>query len=274
VGQGRALPRGVAKLGPHTEDMGTTRISAVCFVGVLAIACCSYVEAQAPSSAALAFEVASIKPFAPVGSEPSGFLPFSGTRIRITGESLRLLVAQAYHIENYQVSGGPSWIYSDLYRIEARTPGESTPTMDQVRQMVQTLLADRFQLKLHAEIREVAGYGLTAAKGGVKLKESAPDARALSMNARGRLMASKMKMTDMASFLSLTVRRPVIDQTGLPGTYDVTLTWSPDEDAPTDDSQAPSIFTAIQEQLGLRVVSQKVPIQVFVVDHAEKPTEN
>jgi uncharacterized protein (TIGR03435 family) len=192
----------------------------------------------------------------------------------MTGVSLRLLVADAYNVENYQVSGGPGWIESDLYSIEARAPGESTPTTDQVRQMLQALLADRFQLKLHAERRDVAGYGLTIAKNGVKLKESPPDAQVLSMNARGRLMASKMKMTDMASFLSLRLRRPVIDQTELTGAYDVTLTWSPDEDVPADDSQAPSIFTAIQEQLGLRVVAQKVAVKMFVIDHAEKPTEN
>jgi uncharacterized protein (TIGR03435 family) len=188
----------------------------------------------------------------------------------------------AYHLNaSYQISAGPSWMDSDSDRFDivANAPGESAPTGDDVRRMLQSLLADRFQLKLHRETQERPVYALVVAKNGPKLKESGPD-KEFSTTVRGsqtaQLTMTKATMEQLAIQLSGSgLDRPVLDKTGLAGHYDIALNWIPEyAGPPASDSNSVNVFTAVQEQLGLRLEPQKAPVEILVIDHAEKPSEN
>ena len=141
--------------------------------------------------------------------------------------------------------------------------------------MLQALLAERFQLKFHSEAKEVSGYALLVAKNGPKLKPSPPDAQGgMRMNTPGQTVAmtvTKWSMEQLARQFSGQTQQPVLDKTGLAGEYDFQLMFVPDG---ASDTSAPELLTAIQEQLGLKLEPTKVPIEVLVIDHAEKPSEN
>jgi uncharacterized protein (TIGR03435 family) len=154
--------------------------------------------------------------------------------------------------------------------------------------MLQALLADRFRLKIHRETRELPIYALVIGKGGPKFKESAPDAKGtlgfLMGGVRASIRGSKMSTAQLAISLSREAGRPVLDQTGLSGNYEMTLEWirdepqviagSPGSAVVPPDLTGPSLFTAIQEQLGLKLEAKKGPIDMLIVDRAEKPSEN
>jgi bla regulator protein BlaR1 len=248
--------------------------AAVCAASAAILAAGTLVRAQAPQ---LAFEVASIRPAAPgamgVGiSHPPG--RFTGTNV-----SLSNLMLFAYNVRNFQVSGGPNWVNSDRYDVAAKTQGEDTE--DQVRQMVQTLLADRFQLRFHREMKEVPVYALVTGKNGPKLKASVDDGTPWQLGigpgqtaASSQMLGQKVTMAILANQLSgQTGGRPVLDRTGLAGNYDIKLEWTRDEQQ-ANDSNVPSIFTAIREQLGLKLEATNGLIETLVIDHAEKPSEN
>ena len=145
-------------------------------------------------------------------------------------------------------------------------------------QMLQGLLADRFQLKVHRETKETPVYALVVGKNGAKLKESAPDETGgTSVRGNGiemHMEASKGTMDKLAYQLSLTAGRPVLDRTGLSGHYTYTLDWLPANGTAPPDSDIPSIFTAVQEKLGLRLEATKAPIEMLIVDRAARPSEN
>jgi uncharacterized protein (TIGR03435 family) len=221
------------------------------------------------------FEVASIKlhqgPVTQVSAVPSG------PRIRITAYGLVGLIMDAYDVKFDEISGGPSWMNSDRFDIEAVAGGEATPAKAQLKLMLQSLLAERFKLKVHRETRVMPVYALVVGKGGPKLKESAPDAERMltQSGTRGaRLTVVKGDMDQLAIQLSSSpgVDRPVINKTGLAGSYDYKLSWAFETTA--SDSDGVSIFTALQEQLGLKLEPQKAPIETLVVDHAERPSAN
>jgi uncharacterized protein (TIGR03435 family) len=222
------------------------------------------------------FEVASIK-FHP------GLVTMSGGGVRgstlsDTAVTLHDLIEDAYGVRRDQISGGPSWIGSDRYDIIAKAEGEGTLTHDRAMQMLQTLLADRFQLKVHRETKETPVYELVVGKNGPKLKASSADAKGrnfVSANSAGMHMeATNGTMDQLARQLSVTAGRPVIDKTGLTGYYAYTLDWAPAIQPPQPDSDTPSMFTAVQEQLGLKLDSAKAPVEMLIIDHAEKPSEN
>ena len=198
------------------------------------------------------------------------------------------LITAVYQLQDYQLSGGPAWLKSARFDIDAKGPLKpDIPINDQISQMGQALLADRFQLKLHREAKEMPIYALLIAKNGPKLDSargancfdpsagippSAPDARpcgGFNIN-DGQMFAAAIPMTRMALALSHILSRPVVDKTGLAGTFDVTLHWTPDD----VDTSAPTIFTALQEQLGLRIEAQKGPVEVLVIDSAQLPSAN
>lgn len=143
--------------------------------------------------------------------------------------------------------------------------------------MVQSLLASRFQLEIHRESRETRVYALVPDRKGPKLSESAPDAKGiLRMNGGGKISGAGATMTQLVNWFSNAngVDRPIIDQTGLTGRYDFTLEWSLLRAGVGSDSTAPDIFTALREQLGLRLVSQNAPVEFLVIARAEVPNEN
>jgi uncharacterized protein (TIGR03435 family) len=269
---------------------------AACAIALLAI---TLAGSRAPRWIAFAqqaprpsFEVASIKPGDPT-SRQFGFGVRPG-RFIVTNATLKMMVGFAYDVRDHQISGGPKWLDSDRFSIEAK-PNSATPIpagpegMGQTRLLLQSLLADRFKLTLHRETKEEQVYELVVAKGGPKLKENAlPDAtgrQGLFSTGRGQMTGTAVPIS-VLSILSGQLGRSVIDKTGLTGKYDFTLTYTPEQgqggafgppgpDAPPPpDPNGPSIFTALQEQLGLRLESAKGPVDILVVDHAEKPDAN
>jgi uncharacterized protein (TIGR03435 family) len=252
-----------------------------------------------------AFDVVSIKPDKTGGgmirvmNRPDGY---SATNI-----SLKMLIQAAYGIREDLISGTPGWAESTRYDIDAKVDGADVEALkklspEQRRLILQPLLADRFKLKVHTETKQLPVFELVVAKGGPKLKEAtAGDTYANGIKGpdgvgrggmvrmgRGQLTAQGVPMTSVVNMLSQQLHRTVIDKTGLAGKYDLELNWTPDEgegmgppppggqphgDAPPEGS-GPSIFTAIQEQLGLKLQSGKGPVDTLVIDHVEMPTEN
>ncbi len=209
--------------------------------------------------------------------------------------TLARFVAMAYEVKPFQVTGGPNWIDSEHYDILAKLehageealPSDSTPRQRsaansaRLRLALQGLLDDRFQLKCHRETKEMPAYVLTVAKGGFKLKESPnPGDHGTSSKGKGgerTLVATGTDMGRLVAFLARQVDRPVVDMTHVQGFYDFTLTWTRDDlktGSTPDQPALPSLFTALQEKLGLKLEPQKAPIDLIVIDSAARPSEN
>lgn len=243
---------------------------------LIAAACCGL--AADPS-----FEVASIRTRADGTGEFWTIKPFrfdvSGPRVIIENFRLSDLITYAYNIKDYALFGEPHWADIDRYNISANADSGTALNRDLARPMMRSLLADRFQLKVHMEMRELPAYVLVVAKGGPKFKESSPDAqKLLTLGSQGKAMVMTVTKGDMAQLAGQFskrngVDRPVIDKTGLSGLYDYKLEWG-DDVALRADADVVSIFRAMPEQLGLKLEPEKVPVPVLVVDHAEKPSGN
>jgi bla regulator protein blaR1 len=202
----------------------------------------------------------------------------------------RLLIAFAYNVpfgfEQIRVIGGPDWVASDQYELQAKIEDSQYAAMqkmtpwqqrEQVDLMEQSLLASRFKLKVHFETHEMPAYALVIAKGGPKLALS-KDGESSRLSMRGNEMTATAATLDQWIHSPFMGGRTVIDQTGLKGTYDFTLAWSEQpvvsstgQESGTD---APALFTAVQEQLGLKLIPTKAPVEIIVIDHIEKPSEN
>jgi uncharacterized protein (TIGR03435 family) len=225
-----------------------------------------------------------------------------------TNVSVKLLIQTAYGIRQDLISGGPGWLESAGYDFEAKVAGPDVDalkklTPEQRRSMLQPALADRFKLKVHTETKQLPVYEIVLAKGGSKLKEATagdtyangikgPDGVGRGGMMRfgpGQLTAQAVPLTSLANMLSQQLHRTVLDKTGLTGKYDLELNWTPDQGADpmfkgpeaspqrgdaAPDSSGPSIFTALQEQLGLKLQSAKGPVETLVIDHVEMPSEN
>lgn len=225
------------------------------------------------------FEVASIKP-----SDPKGFsapLDVGPKSFGAMGMSLDVLIQWAYDVRDFQVTGGPDWLRSARYDVQAKA-GDST-SESQIRLMLQALLADRCQLQLHREMKEFSGYALTIAKNGLKLQAAKETNRSNIQIRSGTLSGFGAPMVTLAKALTVLLERPVLDKTGVDGKYDFKLEYDPStvfsREAALGNPPAPvvgasSIFTALQEQLGLRLDSQKGPLEILVIDGLEKPSEN
>lgn len=216
--------------------------------------------------------------------------------INATNIQLQAMAAGAYGIKMDLVSGGPSWMDTLGFDVQAKVAGSDIEafkkiTPEQRNLMLRALLADRFQLKAHVETKTLPVYELVVAKGGLKMKTAAPetpdpDAKpgdppknggGMSMSP-GNLEAHKYVFSSLADQLGYIVQRTVVDKTDLTGKYDFTLKWTPEGQmagvGTGQDDSAPSIFTALQEQLGLKLVPSKGPVQTLVIDHADMPTAN
>jgi uncharacterized protein (TIGR03435 family) len=254
------------------------------------ILCAAVALAQPPKS----FDVATIKPNASNDHRIMiRMLPGGG--FNASGINLRMLITQAYDIKDFQVSGGPAWIHSDAWDVNAKAEGlpDRVPP-DVFRPMLQTLLAERFQLKFHKDSKEMPVYALVAGKGPHKMKASEATAtpggpqRQMMRIGRGQANLQGATMAGLAQILSQQLGRPVIDKTGITGNFDIELNWTPEpgqggrpfggppppDAIASSDSSGPSIFTAIQETLGLKLESTKGPVEIYVIDSASKPTEN
>jgi uncharacterized protein (TIGR03435 family) len=251
-----------------------------CALLILPLSCPS-LDQTAPSNRK--FEVASVKLHEGAGRIG---LTTSGLRLNAEAEGVWSLIMYAYNLKTYQVllSGPQREMFGDIfYDVAAKADGDIPPTAADFRRMMQSLLADRFQLKVHREQREVPVYELVVGNKGPKLKESAHDATpANHIRAEGRNWEATLSKASMSDFVHLLdgngfLDRPVLDKTGLTGTYDIKLTYTPEippnrrgEPDPTDIS----IFGAVQDQLGLKLQPQRAGMEVLIVDHVEKPTGN
>ena len=233
------------------------------------------------------FEVATIKPSKP--GQPGKLFNLRETRFTTLNTTLVDLITFAYAVQQKQISGGPDWISSDKFDIDGEPDVPGTPSNSQLTTMVQKLLADRFQLKFHRDTKEMSAYVLTVAKNGPKLEKNERDPAgvpALFFRQLGVLTVTNATMADFAGVMQTAVfDRPVVDQTGLQGRWDFVLKWTPDESQfsglgvkvppPSDDADAPPpLFTAIQQQIGLKLETGKPQIPIIVLDHVEHPSAN
>ena len=229
-----------------------------------------------------------------------------------TSSTLKRLIAFAYNTNDFQISGGPGWINSETYEVDGKVPDSLVEELqklpfdlrrEKMNSMIQSLLAERCKLKVSHKTKELPVYALLVARNGSKLQEAKPgetypngghphsgtdDAGRIEGRA---IPISAPRGMSLAWLLTSELGRTVLDQTGLKGKYDFTLQWTPDqipaamgigpeggkpanENPPTPDSSGPSLFAAIQEQLGLKLESTKGPVEILVIDHIERPSEN
>ncbi len=197
--------------------------------------------------------------------------------ITFTNASLADCIQFAYGLPSKLQLSGPDWITSaeSRYNIVAKAaPGTAR---DRFPEMMQALLAERFRLAYHHEQRPLSYYALVVAKGGPRMSQPADAPATLPAGVKGqlRILSNRMPMSDVVSTLSRYMKALVVDQTGLAGEFEVKLVWTPDDRPVPEDQRGASIFTAVQEQLGLKLESRKGPVDVMVIDRAEKtPTEN
>jgi uncharacterized protein (TIGR03435 family) len=231
-------------------------------------------------------EVATIKPTRP-GNDEMMFQTRGGTLVT-KNLTLGFMMSFAYDLPAGQIAGKPGWMDTDKWDIEAKpdTPGE--PNASQLKVMMQKLFAERFGLQVHEEKRKMAAYVLSVSKDGPKMTKvtDASLSPGQLLYPRGVIIGKSLAMADLVQTLkSYVLSLPVVDKTGLEGRWDFTLRWTPDEtqfaDAPeslrhpADDANAwPPLFTAIQEQLGLKLEAQKADVEVLVVDHVDHPSPN
>jgi uncharacterized protein (TIGR03435 family) len=233
------------------------------------------------------FEVATIKPSDP--NRPGRAFLWRGNRFLTIDTTLMSLIGFAYDVHGKQVIGGEDWMSSEKFDIEAKPDTPGVPSVEQMRTMLQKLLADRFQLKFHSDKRELSAYVLTSGKTEPKMTKDDTDPNGLPglfFRQLGDLNVHNATMADFAHLMqSAVLDRPVVDETELAGKWDFELKWTPDDSQfgpmgmrpppPSDAADAPPpLFTAIQEQLGLKLESEKAQVDVMVIDHVEKPSPN
>jgi uncharacterized protein (TIGR03435 family) len=275
---------------------------------ILATATAGAAHSQTQNAKALSpafeYEVATIKTYMPGGPEPAGIarVGISNTAdgFSAAGITVKMLIQFAYGVaQDYQIAGGPDWVKSDKLEIEAKmdtsvaeelkklSPEERNSTR---QKMLQALLADRFKLAIHRETKELPVYTLVVGKNSPKFQEAKPDdavpdasgdrgetkaknGTVIGFDAGMLTMTAKaVPISELIRDWSISLRRPILDKTGLTGKVDCTLRWAPDTGP--SDSNGPSLITAIQEQLGLKLESGKGPVEILVIDHIEKPSGN
>jgi uncharacterized protein (TIGR03435 family) len=247
-------------------------------------------QPTAPAQAPAAFEVASIRPVAtPSDFGGGGFFP--GGRFAMTNATLRTIIQLAYDLKDYEVvNAGPKWVESDLFAVDAKAANGSARTTEQVRFMVQNLLAERFKLVIRREVRDIPGYTMVFARAdqrlGPQLRRSQIDCsrdgrrKALSALADGRKPCATMmsagfyaadgvEFAQLADLLAPEFGGPVTDYTGLTGLFDWELKW-----ASTPEAEGPALVTAFEEQLGLKLERGRSAVEVVVIQSAEQPTPN
>lgn len=236
-------------------------------------------QPQAKVSPAFSFDAVTIKP------DPDGhaLFKFSPDSFSMGGNPAWVLIRTAYGVLlEDEIVGLPGWARSEPISVEAKIDQETAAALaklpmlerwKQMQLMLQAMLADRFALKAHHESRESPIYVLTVAKGGAKMKKTAPDGYGGDARyASGKVTAREISLEALAANLSFTLGRKVVNKTGLEGGYDFTLDYAPDGADPSDTR--PSIFTALEEQLGLKLEPARGPVDVIVIDHIERPTAN
>jgi uncharacterized protein (TIGR03435 family) len=226
---------------------------------------------QAPSQATPppAFEVATVKPAAP--NQPGSGMNFGRGMAKLNNVTLRQAILYAFSLRDYQLSGGPKWASSEAFDIVGKAA--STDALpESIRNMLCALLVERFHLDLRKEIKPLPAYSLEAAKGGVKLAKAAPDEPGGTSSGREMLKAQNIDMRAIADLIASKMGRPVVDRTNAEGRFDFVVHFAADNAAA--DSTLPSFVTALQEQCGLRLQTTTAPGETFVIEKAERPSDN
>jgi uncharacterized protein (TIGR03435 family) len=235
------------------------------------------------------FEVATIRPSDP--ASPGQIITLRGAEIITTNVTVHDLINLAYWLHPKQLAGGPAWTESDKFDLAGKPDAPGQPNIDQMKMMLQKLLADRFQLKFHFEKRDLSVYAIGIAKTGAKITKSQDDPKGFPSWSFGRtasgtrLTFRNAPLSQVTAVLQNSMDKPVVDQSGLSERYDFTVTFTPDPaqaaliggpppPAADNPDAAPDLFTAFQQQLGLKLESTKAPIDVMVIDKVEKPSEN
>lgn len=287
-----------------------TKLIVVVFLAAFGLASATWSQPQSRAQTAPIethkYEVVAIRKHGPNSSQLHSFTPDS---IAITG-TLHFFIRVGYGVFDFQISGEPNWVGSELFDVQAKMDKSVVDELDKLGQderrrerdrMFQTLLVDRFKLTVHRETKEQKAYTLVVAKNGPKIHPSTPQEN--ENNGQTRAPGTYQSIGEFSGveapiggrglvwLLSQALGQPVVDKTGLTGNYDFTLKWNPDQkqapmlndtegnqssaDSITSmDSSGPSIFTALQEQLGLKLQAQKSPVEILVIDHVERPSEN
>jgi uncharacterized protein (TIGR03435 family) len=225
------------------------------------------------------WDVVTVRPSDPNTSQAT--FDVRGRHIIIGNRTVETMLLLAYGLQKNQIVGGPDWVRTERFDADGIPTVEGQPSLEQFRSMLRKLLAERFGLVTHMEQRELSAYAITIAKGGPKLTQSKADPNALQSDSDkqdGGQRSIQMSNATMAGFaleLLFNIDRPVVDRTSLTGRYDFTLKWtSDDSNVPTDGSAAPSLFTAIQEQMGLKLEGVKAMTDVMLIDKVKRPGAN
>jgi uncharacterized protein (TIGR03435 family) len=225
------------------------------------------------------WEVVTVKPSDP--DDKFDVMSTRGRHIVIRNNTVQSMLRLAYGVQKSQIVGAPEWAKTARFDADGVPDVAGEPNMKQFQTMVQKLLAERFGLKAHHERRDMPVYALQVAKDGPKMAPSKSDPNALpdneGMGGNGRQIRkyTNVSMADLAMMLQFNLDRPVVDQTGVKGRYDFRMQWTVADAPPTTDTDAPpGLFTAIQEQIGLKLKPAKAPVDVLVIDHVEQPSAN
>ncbi len=250
-------------------------LAALCGLGATGQTSASKAAPQAAEAAIQvpAFEVATIRQVPPSARGDAVWSPPGNGKFMATNVSVAFLIKMAFEVDDNQIVEKPSWLESELYDVVAKAESDIPLTRAQLRPRLQNLLQQRFHLVTHREMRMVRGYALVVVKSGPKLMPTSgdhPPGYRVYVGA-GELNGLNWSMPTLAAMLRAPAGLPVIDKTGIAGSYDIKLDFAPDLEA---DSSLPSLFTALQETLGLKLESQKVPVEMLVIDHVDRvPTE-
>jgi uncharacterized protein (TIGR03435 family) len=247
-------------------------------------------RAQSAADSDQTFEVATIKPG---NGDARGFgIRFAGHRFTAVHTSLSDLIAFAYGLHPGQITGGPDWVLTEKYDLQAEAGGdgkqEGKPTTQAMRTMVQKLLADRCRLTFHRDTKILSVYAIVVGKSGPKFLNSPGDPNGnagYGFKALGAMTVNNARIADFAGWMQRFVMdRPVVDRTGIAGRYDFSLNWTPDETQfagmadqlppETGNVEPPDLYTAMQEQLGLKLEAAKDSVEILAIDHVERPSGN
>jgi uncharacterized protein (TIGR03435 family) len=225
------------------------------------------------------WEVATVRPSDPDETEQS--FSVRGRHVLIKRQNVETMLMVGYGVQKTQIADAPDWVKSQPFDVDGFPDAPGQPSVQQFQSMVRKLLVERFGLKMHKEQREMAAYVLTVAKGGMKLKPTKSDPNSLPIQdahggeAERQLKFTNVSMDDFALMMLYEVDKPLLNRTGLQGRYDFDLKFTKDESrVPPGTSSAPGLFTAIQEQLGLKLESVKAPVPVLVIDAVSRPSAN
>jgi uncharacterized protein (TIGR03435 family) len=225
------------------------------------------------------WEVATVKPSDPNDGQGQ-HIRFRGRHVMLIDHTIEEILLIGYGVQKSQLVGEPEWAKTELWDVDGIPNVEGQPSLKQLQEMMQKILLERFGLKLHHEQREMPVFALTVSKGGPKLTPNTSDPDGMmdqqnsNANVRDVEVLKNASMPDLALILQFRVDRPVVNQTGLKGRYDFKLQWTMDDTQTIQPDAPPGLFTAIQEQLGIKLDPVKAPVDVLVIDQVQKPSPN